>query len=222
MPHLSRKDERWGVAMPKMRFLFVSMAVMPALMLASCEKPASKQQTTSVRSVYNPRQTFAPLALPTPVNAYRSGDGTPGPDYWQNRADYKIAATLDPANASISGDETITYTNNSPSALTALWLQLDENTYKKDARSRFAAGAGRRRAVAQTTDGFVLDAVEIGEGSQAHKVDYVVSDTRMQVRLPDALKARGGQIKLHIRYHYTVPAGESGRTGHAPTKNGEI
>ena len=44
----------------------------------------------------------------------------------------------------------------------------------------------------------------------------------MQVRLPTALKAKGGRIKLHIRYHYTVPAGSAGRTGHAPTKNGEI
>ena len=49
---------------------------------------------------------------------------------------------------------------------------MDENTYKKDARSRFAAGAGRRRAVAQTTDGFVPDAVEIGEGSRTRKADY--------------------------------------------------
>ena len=209
--------------MPKMQILFVGGILTPLLMLAGCEKPVTKKpQAPAFQSVYNPRETFAPLTLPSPVNAYRSGDGTPGPQYWQNRADYKIAAALDPASAALSGDETITYTNNSPSVLDALWVQLDENTYKADARSRFAAGAGRRRAVAQTTDGFVLDAVEIGEGSQAHKVDYVVSDTRMQVRLPEALKARGGQLKLHIRYHYTVPAGSSGRTGHAPTKNGEI
>ena len=209
--------------MSKMHILLASMVVVPALMLAGCKKPASEQQASSAKSIYNPRETFAPLTLPTPVNAYRSGDGTPGPDYWQNRADYKIAATLDPASANLSGDETITYTNNSPSTLDALWVQLDENIYKSDARSRFAAGEGRRRrSVAQTTDGFVLDAVEIGEGSQTQKVDYVVSDTRMQVRLPEPLKAHGGQLKLHIRYHYTVPQGSSGRTGHASTKNGEI
>src|ERR1039457_7318043 len=39
---------------------------------------------------YDPLKTFAPLTLPDPVNAYRSADGTPGPDYWQNRADYVI------------------------------------------------------------------------------------------------------------------------------------
>jgi hypothetical protein len=192
-------------------------------MLAGCKKQTGEPQTAALQSVYNPRETFAPLTLPTPVNAYRSGDGTPGPDYWQNRADYKIAATLDPASADLSGDETITYVNNSPSTLDALWVLLDENTYEKDARSRFAAGEGRRRrSVEQATDGFVLDAVEIGEGSQAQKAGYVVSDTRMQVRLAIPLKGHGGQLKLHIRYHYRVPAGSSGRTGHEPTKNGEI
>jgi hypothetical protein len=188
--------------------------------LAGCDKPDA-QKSAAASGVYNPRETFAPLTLPTPVNSYRGGDGAPGPDYWQNRADYKIAATLDADAAVLSGDETITYTNNSPTALTALWVQLDENIYRKEARSHYSAGIARR-AVAQTTDGFVLDAVEIGEGSQAVKAENVVSDTRMQVRLPSALKAKGGQIKLHIRYHYTVPAGSSGRTGHAPTKNGEI
>jgi hypothetical protein len=215
----------WGLpaGVLKMRTMIVCVALTPLLMLAGCKEPAQEAQTAAPHGVYNPRQTFAPLTLPTPVNAYRSGDGTPGPDYWQNRADYKIAATLDPGTANLSGEETITYTNNSPSTLEALWVQLDENTYKADARARFAAGEGRRRrAVAQTTDGFVLDAVEIGEGSQAQKADYVVSDTRMQVRLPQPLKSHGGQLKLHIRYHYTVPAGSSGRTGHAPTKNGEI
>src|SRR5579862_2309905 len=79
---------------------------------------------------YNPLVTFAPLALPDPPNAYRSADGSPGPAYWQNRADYQIRATLDPATKTLSGDEVITYTNNSPSSLDVLWLQLDQNTYR--------------------------------------------------------------------------------------------
>ena len=185
--------------------------------LAGCDKPEAPKSA----GVYNPRQTFAPFQMPSPVNSYRGPDGAPGPDYWQNRADYKIAATLDPASVGLSGEETITYTNNSPVALSALWVLLDENIYAKDARAHFAAG-NSRRATPQTTDGFVLEAVEIGEGSQAVKADTIVSDTRMQVRLPEAVKAKGGQIKLHIRYHYTVPKGSSGRTGHDATKNGEI
>jgi hypothetical protein len=208
--------------MSRLHNILTLIVVLPAALLMGCKKPAGEHPAAGLQTLYNPRETFAPLTLPTPVNGYRSGDGTPGPDYWQNRADYKIAATLDPASANLSGDEIITYTNNSPSTLDALWVQLDENTYKQDARARFSAGEGRRRrSVEQATDGFVLDAVEIGEGSQAQKADFVVSDTRMQVRLPAPLKAHGGQLRLHIRYHYTVPAGASGRTGHEATKNGE-
>ncbi len=35
-------------------------------------------QTPPAPTPYDPRLTFAPLTLPDPVNAYRSGDGSPG------------------------------------------------------------------------------------------------------------------------------------------------
>src|SRR5258708_28919114 len=69
--------------------------------------------------------------LPTP-NEYRTGSGSPGPKYWQQRADYIINAELNDDNQSITGSETITYFNNSPDALKYLWLQLDQNIYAKD------------------------------------------------------------------------------------------
>ena len=53
-------------------------------------------------SVYQPSQTFAPLSFPDAVNRYRSANGAPGPDYWQNRADYEIHAALDPAAKTIT------------------------------------------------------------------------------------------------------------------------
>ncbi|MEQ8927145.1 MAG: M1 family peptidase, partial [Fulvivirga sp.] len=43
--------------------------------------------------------------LPTP-NSYRSADGSPGPDYWQQKADYNIKVTLDDKNQRIIGKET--------------------------------------------------------------------------------------------------------------------
>ena len=54
--------------------------------------------------------------LPTP-NEYRTGSGAPGPKYWQQKADYEISIELNDANQSITGAETITYTNNSPDVL---------------------------------------------------------------------------------------------------------
>src|ERR1700688_4106189 len=87
---------------------------------------------------YDPRAAFAPLTLPEPANRYRSANGAPGPDYWQNRADYVITAQLEPKNKTLSGVVTITYTNNSADALDVLWLQLDQNIYRRDARAGVA------------------------------------------------------------------------------------
>ncbi|HLK25328.1 MAG TPA: M1 family metallopeptidase [Caulobacteraceae bacterium] len=166
---------------------------------------------------YNPLVTFAPLALPDPPNAYRSADGSPGPAYWQNRADYQIRATLDPATKTLSGDEVITYTNNSPSSLDVLWLQLDQNTYRKDARSG-AAGGFRRT---EFTEGDVVEAVEVGEGRAFAPAAYVVNDTRMQVRLPAPL-GHAGKVQLRIRWRYSVPGVFGGRTAWAPTRYGDV
>ena len=170
------------------------------------------------QSSYDPLKTFAPLTLPDPVNEYRSGNGAPGPAYWQNRADYTLHASLDPVKKELRGDEVITYTNNSPGPLTSLWIQLDENMYRRDAR---AARDPERKTF---TDGDVLDAVETGAGTKAHyaAAKYVISDTRMQIQLAAPLAGHGGKITVHIKYHYTVPVQDGGRTSWGPSKNGDI
>src|SRR5277367_4658240 len=123
---------------------------------------------------YDPLETFAPLTLPQPVNRYRSGSGAPGPDYWQNRADYEIHAQLDPVNKHLSAHEIITYTNRSPDTLTSLWIQLDQNVYRRDARSVVASSEPRK----EFTDGFILDEVALESRGQLKQADYLVSDTR--------------------------------------------
>ena len=47
-------------------------------------------------------------------NVYRSASGIPGPEYWQNSADYVIEAELDPATDMLKGKLTMTYHNSSP------------------------------------------------------------------------------------------------------------
>ena len=167
---------------------------------------------------YDPLKTFAPLTLPDPVNAYRSADGTPGPDYWQNRADYVIRASIDPATQLLAANEVIAYTNNSPSALDYLWIQLDQNIYRSDARARYANG----RLSKTFTEGFVLESVEIERQGRAVRADTLVADTRLQIRLDHALAPHGGKLNIRIRYHYTVPGEFGGRTAHATSRNGEI
>ena len=167
---------------------------------------------------YNPLETFAPFHMDTSVNRYRSSDGTPGPDYWQNRADYTIRAALDPASHSISGNEQIRYTNNSPDTLDVLWLLLEQNLYKQESRGALTNG----EIPGGFTEGMLLDSVSVSAGGRTAVVAPFVSDTRAQLRLPTPL-APHSQAIVDIRYHYTVPKEPwGGRTGWMDTPNGPI
>ena len=167
---------------------------------------------------FDPLQTFAPFTYPEPVNAYRSGDGKPGPLFWQNRADYAIEATLDPASRQLTGQETITYINHSPNALDVLWLQIDQNRYKADARGAFTS-----EFPTEFTTGYHIASVEV-EDAAGHRqpVKWVVSDTRMQLRLPAAVKANGGSVRVRIAWNFTLPGEFGGRMDVNDSKNGEI
>src|SRR5882757_7776184 len=167
---------------------------------------------------YDPRITFAPLSFPDPVNGYRSSNGAPGPNYWQNAADYEIHADIDTEKKELRGDEVITYTNNSPDVLPSLWVQMEQNIYRKDSRSGAASAWVRKNF----SEGFVLDAVEVENGKRLVKSEYIVNDTRMQVRLADPLQPKGAKLRLHIKYHYQIPGEWGGRTSWGTSKKGDI
>jgi hypothetical protein len=194
----------------KMMFGFFSLLL---TMLSSAARAGDAPAAPS----YEPLKTFAPLTLPEPVNRYRSSNGSPGPEYWQNSADYEIHASLDPQSKEISASEVITYTNNSPDELQCLWIQLDQNRYRKEARAVSVAEWPKG-----FTDGYILDAVEIERDAHRSKAEFVVSDTRMQIRLPAPLQGHGGQVHIHIRYHYTVPGSFGDRTAWGESKKGPI
>jgi hypothetical protein len=184
-------------------------------------------QAPAAAASFDPRVTFAPLTLPDPVNAYRSSNGAPGPGYWQNQADYEIHVELDVAAKTLKGTEAITYTNHSPDTLSSLWLHLEQNIYRRDSRAAIMGGVGRPRGGSQSaetpsTEGFVLESVEIEAGKRRTSADYQIFDTRLQIRLAEPLAGRGGQLKIHIRYHYQIPGVWGGRTSWGMSEKGEI
>src|SRR3989441_12147441 len=71
---------------------------------------------------------FRPLPLAAP-NRVRSASGAPGPDYWQQRADYVIHAALDTATQTIHGTERLHYVNHSPDTLAFVWVQIEQNIF---------------------------------------------------------------------------------------------
>ena len=167
---------------------------------------------------YDPGVAFAPLTLPIPPSQVRAANGLPSPDYWQNRADYQIRATLDPTTKTITGSVTIDYTNNSPQALHVLWLQLDQNLYRAESRGAFARG-GKPRG---NPSGMTIESAQLEQDNRVADAETLVSDTRLQVRLPKALPAKGGKLRLRLQYAYVVPGGFGGRTAWGPTQTGDI
>jgi len=174
-------------------------------------------------SKYDAHELFHPLFNMQPGNDYRAGSGAPGQHYWQNRADYRINASLDDEKNVLTGDVEITYKNNSPEALPFLWLQLDQNAFADTSRAaKTTPVAGGRFGNANFNGGYTIQSVTIENGKKSAPVDYVINDTRMQVRLADPLKPNGETIKLKITYSFKIPNYGSDRMGMQPTRNGVV
>lgn len=175
------------------------------------------------QSVYNHKEAFHPQFYPAPGNPYRSASGEPGPAYWQNRADYSIQCTLDTATHTVTGEVTITYTNNSPDYLRFLWLQLDQNIYKSDSRgSATTTQAGGRWANGQFTNGYTITGIKLETDGITHNPnDTMITDTRMRIVLKDQLET-GEQVKIKIAYRFVIPEYGTDRMGRLQTKNGIV
>ncbi len=167
---------------------------------------------------YDPHKVFDPNFDANGGTVYRSANGAPGPDYWQNRADYKINATLDTTTKSITGEVEITYTNNSPNDLFYVWLQLEQNQLSKGSRGVLTAGNPDRKFYG----GDSIISVGIRQDGKISRADYLVDGTRMQIRLNRPVPQKGGKLGIIIRYSFVVPPAGYGRTGWMYTKNGTI
>jgi len=161
---------------------------------------------------------FRPLALPGP-NMYRTGSGRPGPGYWQQRVDYRIDATLDPAANELRGREVINYQNRSPDALPYLWMHLEQNmcapgsvTSQLDQPPLVFLGSTFDFSCQGFAGGIILDSVLV----DGRPLRPVVHGTTMRLDLPAALAA-GASAEIVIRWRFKVPPYGGGRMGHDGT-----
>lgn len=172
---------------------------------------------------YDQHAAFNPFFYTQNGNEYRSAGGGPGPEYWQNRADYTINVTLDTTRHRISGSVLITYTNNSPDTLPFLWLQLDQSIYRADSRSTATSVVtGGRFNNRSVTLGFEISGVSIIQAGKSRAAQYRVNDTRLKLELPQALKANGGTVQIKMDYAFEVPRYGTDRLGRLPTRYGWI
>jgi len=185
---------------------------------------ANAQEETKIVSSYNPYSLFSPNFYPANNSTTRSATGEPNIGYWQNKADYQINATLNDITNQIYGSVTITYKNNSPHTLPFLWLQLDQNLFNKSSRgqARMPLNSLSRYGNSKNdfNGGYQINSVKlINENKIA---DYIINDTRMQIKLPKPLKKDGDIIKIKIDYTFTIPEYGADRCGILKTKNGNI
>jgi hypothetical protein len=161
-----------------------------------------------VNAIDDPFYTTGRIDWPGP-NSYRTGSGSPGPEYWQQRADYTLSGTLDTNQQTVTGTVSIRYTNNSPDTLRFVWLQLDQNLYRPGSRGSAVNPADSRWGVRGFMGGMDLADVRVN-GSVA---GWKVNDTMMRIDLDTPIPPAGGRATIAMRFTFRVPEHGSDRMG---------
>jgi len=155
------------------------------------------------------KQLYEEFSTP---NMYRSPNGAPGPEYYQQQADYVMDIRLDDKSSRIYGEETITYTNNSPDALEYLWVQLDQNKRARDSKSplietndsssyMYASSFVNNYMSEGFDGGFKIEWVKDAKGEP---LPYIINRTMMRVEMPQHLKT-GEKFSFSIKWWYNIP-----------------
>ncbi len=199
-------------------FLLIALAacaqqrpvVLPPVQMAAIDSSLNAGAPHSVFETQrdDPFATTNRIDWPGP-NRYRSSAGVPGPDYWQQRADYTIAASLDTGTTELAGSVQITYTNNSPDTLRYVWVQADQNLYRMGSKGSALFPADSRWGVRGFQGGYTFSDVRVNGTS----VQPRVNDTMMRLDLPTPLLPRGGKTTIAIKYSFRVPEHGSDRMG---------
>jgi Aminopeptidase N len=149
---------------------------------------------------------------PSP-SSLRTGAGAPGPDYWQQRADYTIAAALDTAARMLHGTVSIRYTNNSPDTLRFIWLQLDQNLYRPASKGAALFPSESRWGVRGFRGGYDITGLQVDGRGTVGKID----DTMMRIDLDAPLLPHGGKVIVGMQYSFAIPEHGSDRMGRDST-----
>ncbi|HTH54529.1 MAG TPA: M1 family metallopeptidase [Cyclobacteriaceae bacterium] len=147
--------------------------------------------------------------LPTP-NTYRTASGSPGPSYWQQRADYDIDVEINDENQLLTGKETITYFNNAPEGMKYVWLQLDQNNLSPGNMTDKTQGSSVRDSVAayffpvasetyNYEGGFKIKSVK--DATTGKDLPFLVNYTMMRIDLPTVLKT-GEKFSFKVEWSY--------------------
>lgn len=188
-----------------MKQIFCFLLVLPSI-LFSQEAPKAKPQSEKNPDKF--KQMYDLLATP---NMYRTASGAPGPEYYQQKADYKIDIELDDKNTKLYGQETVTYTNNAKEGLDYLWMQLDQNQQSRKSLSPLVEsnvtdpaanpkGFSRKYLEEDFDGGFNIEYVKDASGKP---LQYTINQTMMRIELTTPLKYKE-KISFSIKWWYNI------------------
>ncbi len=153
----------------------------------------------------------------------RSASGKPNVGYWQNKADYQIAVTLDDSTHTLVGNITLTYTNNSPETLDFIWMQMEQNRFTEDSRGTLTTPIQGNRYNGDTDGGFQITNLQAKAGSKGSvSTRHIDSDTRMQVWFNEPIAAKGGTATVSMDFSFKVPVAGMDRMGRLEVEDGWI
>ncbi|MBR9757471.1 MAG: M1 family metallopeptidase [Algicola sp.] len=202
----------------------ILMPLFLSVLFLSVATYAQEQNAQAPKTGHQNNNKFKQLydEFSTP-NSYRAASGAPGHAYYQQQADYKMDIEIDDKNARLYGNETITYTNNSPDKLTYLWVQLDQNVRAKDSKTPLIQSDEVAMASQVATfakdymtepfdGGFKIQAVKDAQGKD---LPHMINRTMMRVELPEPLKT-GEKFVFSIKWWYNINdhVNEDGRSGY--------
>ncbi len=146
--------------------------------------------------------------LPIPLNIQRAiekntrtVEGKPGQNYWQNKAEYKIKAELDPKYRKLSGDETITYYNNSPDTLKQIVIKILMDIYRKGNSRDFEISPNVLTNGAQAKEIFV-NGTEIKTDGSKNSLRREGTNLFIPLEKPIAPKSKA-EVKLN--WNFFIP-----------------
>ena len=180
--------------------------LLPTLALAQEQNLEGPKQGHTNQNKF--RQLYNEFSTP---NDYRTASGAPGTAYYQQRADYVMDIKIVDETQRLYGEETITYTNNSPDVLAYLWVQLDQNIRKKDSPSLLKNSQSMDQVSQLSTfannhlgdpfdGGFNIEHVLDAQGKP---LPYIINQTMMRIDLQTPLQS-GGQVSFSIKWWYNI------------------
>ena len=141
----------------------------------------------------------------------RSWDGTPGPNYWVNFAEYDIEAEFDPDSGKLTGKESIVFHNNSPDTMRRITLKLKQNLYKKGAARDMYISPGN------VTDGVNIANVRLHNNGEVSDPPRVIpyGTSHLIILGAEYQIIPGSSIKITLDWSLKMPGSLESRTGKA-------